>query len=315
MAALPIEKLDALETRFRNVEAELSSGPTPDAFVRLSKEYAELQPVVAPILAYRKAVRDLDGAPRSWSSPATARWRRWRAPRSPSCKPKIAEMESQIRILLLPKDAADEKNVILEVRGGHRRRRGGAVRGRPPAHVPALRRPPGLEGHDHGGEPGRGRRLQGSDRQHLGQGRLRADEVRVRRPPRAARAGDRGSGRIHTSAATVAVLPEVEDIDIEIRDQDIRIDTMRSSGAGGQHVNTTDSAVRITHLPTGHRRHLRHEVAAPEPRAGDERAAGAALRDAARGARHGALRTRGASRWAPATAPSASAPTTSRRAG
>ena len=113
-----------------------------------------------------------------------------------------------------------------------------------------------------GGEPGRSRRLQGSHRQDHRQGRLCPAEVRSRACTAcSACRRPKTQGRIHTSAATVAVLPEVEDIDIEIRTEDIRIDTMRSSGAGGQHVNTTDSAVRITHLPIGHRRDRRRRRA------------------------------------------------------
>src|SRR5687768_7886132 len=250
MAALPIDKLDALETRFRNVEAELTSGPAPDAFVRLSKEYAELQPVVAPILDYRRAVRDLESAQELIES-GDREMAEMASAEIAELKPKIAEMEAEIRILLLPKDAADEKSVILEVRGGTGGDEAALFAG---DLLRMYQRYADLQGwkftlmEESPGEVGGYKEVVANITGKGVYARMKFESGvhRVQRVP-----ATESQGRIHTSAATVAVLPEVEDIDIEIKPEDIRIDTMRSSGAGGQHVNTTDSAVRITHLPTG----------------------------------------------------------------
>jgi peptide chain release factor 1 len=250
MAGLPIEKLDALETRFRNVEAELSSGPSPEAFVRLSKEYAELQPMVEPILAYRKAVRDLAAAEELVGS-GDREMAEMAEMEIGELKPQIAAMEQKIRILLLPKDAADDKSVILEVRAGTGGDEAALFAG---DLLRMYQRYADLQGwkfsimEESTGEVGGYKEVIANIAGKGAYARLKYESGvhRVQRVP-----ATEGSGRIHTSAATVAVLPEVEEIDVEIREQDIRIDTMRSSGAGGQHVNTTDSAVRITHLPTG----------------------------------------------------------------
>jgi peptide chain release factor 1 len=166
-------------------------------------------------------------------------------------KPKLEAMEAEIRILLLPRDAADEKNVILEVRGGTGGDEAALFAG---DLLRMYQRYADLHGwkfqvlEDSPGEAGG---FKEAVAQISGKGayaRLKYESGvhRVQRVPET-----EAQGRIHTSAATVAVLPEVEDIDVDIKPEDIRIDTMRSSGAGGQHVNTTDSAVRITHLPTG----------------------------------------------------------------
>jgi len=250
MASLPEDKLAQLEKRFDSVEAALSSGPSAEEFVRLSKEYAELEPVVRPITQWRKANDELRSAEelagsgdRDMAEMAEAE--------IAELRPKIAQMESEIRILLLPKDAADDKNVILEVRAGTGGDEAALFAG---DLLRMYQRYADLQGwkfeimEEATGEVGGYKEVIAKVSGKGAYARLKYESGvhRVQRVP-----ATEAQGRIHTSAATVAVLPEVEDIDIEIRNEDIRIDTMRSSGAGGQHVNTTDSAVRITHLPTG----------------------------------------------------------------
>jgi len=250
MPSLPEDKLAQLEKRFDSVEAALSAGPSAEEYVRLSKEYAELEPVVRPIIAYRKASADLasaeeiaDSNDREMAEMAQAE--------IAELKPKLAGMEGEIRILLLPKDAADDKNVILEIRAGTGGDEAALFAG---DLLRMYQRYADLQGwkveimEQADGEVGGYKEVIAKVSGKGAYARLKYESGvhRVQRVP-----ATEAQGRIHTSAATVAVLPEVEDIDIEIRNEDIRIDTMRSSGAGGQHVNTTDSAVRITHLPTG----------------------------------------------------------------
>ena len=250
MAALPEDKLAQLEKRFDSVEAALASGPSADAFVRFSKEYAELEPVVRPIQAWRKLQSDLASAEELLAS-ADREMTAMAEAEVEELKPRIAQLEQEIRILLLPKDAADDKNVILEVRAGTGGDEAALFAG---DLLRMYQRYADLQGwrfelmEEADGEVGGYKEAIARISGKGAYARLKYESGvhRVQRVPET-----EASGRIHTSAATVAVLPEVEDIDVEIRDQDIRIDTMRSSGAGGQHVNTTDSAVRITHLPTG----------------------------------------------------------------
>ena len=208
--------------------------------------------MVRPIIAWRKAADDLRAAEELAASGDREMAEMARAEIDELKPAHRRRWSSEIRILLLPKDAADEKNVILEVRAGTGGDEaalfaGDLLRmyqryadlqgwkfdadGREPTAMPAATRKSSPT------FPARAP-MRGSNTSR--------GVHRVQRVP-----ATEAQGRIHTSAATVAVLPEVEDIDIEIRNEDIRIDTMRSSGAGGQHVNTTDSAVRITHLPTG----------------------------------------------------------------
>jgi peptide chain release factor 1 len=250
MAALPDDKLDALQKRLATVEAELAAGPSAEDYVRLSKEYAELQPVVTPINGYRKAVADLAAAEELLEGP-DPEMREMADAEVHELRTQIDKLVEEIRVLLLPKDAADEKSVIVELRGGTGGDEAALFAG---DLLRMYQRYAELKGwkftlmEASEGEVGGYKEAVANISGKGAYARLKFESGvhRVQRVP-----ATEAQGRIHTSAATVAVLPEVEDIDIEIKAEEIRIDTMRSSGAGGQHVNTTDSAVRITHLPTG----------------------------------------------------------------
>ncbi|RYE43343.1 MAG: peptide chain release factor 1 [Hyphomicrobiales bacterium] len=250
MATLPQDKLDGLTKRFDSIEAALSSGPSAEQFVKLSKEYAELEPVVRPIQAYQKLLSDLESAEELAGS-GDKEMAEMAAAEIGELKPRIEQAVAEIRILLLPKDAADEKSVILEVRGGTGGDEAALFAG---DLLRMYQRYADLQGwkftllEESPGEVGGYKEVVANITGKGVYAKLKYESGvhRVQRVP-----ATETQGRIHTSAATVAVLPEVEEIDIDIKAEDIRIDTMRSSGAGGQHVNTTDSAVRITHLPSG----------------------------------------------------------------
>ncbi len=252
MAKLPVEKMRELERRFGEIEARMSAGPAADVYVKLASEYSELEPVVKKIREYQAAIDEAEGLRAMLSDKATDREMRDLAEMElPEMESRIEALEGEMQILLLPKDAADEKSAILEIRAGTGGSEAALFAGDLFRMYERFASTKGwkvevLSASE--GEAGGYKEIIAtiSGRGVFSKLKFESGVHRVQRVPET-----EASGRIHTSAATVAVLPEAEDIDIEIKPEDIRIDTMRASGAGGQHVNTTDSAVRITHLPTG----------------------------------------------------------------
>ncbi len=252
MAKLPIEKMRELERRFGEIEARMSAGPSADVYVKLASEYSELQPVVTKIRAYQKAVGELADLEVLLEDKSVDRDMRDLAELElPDVKERIEALENEIQILLLPKDTADEKSAILEIRAGTGGNEAALFAGDLYRMYERFASTRGWKVEVLSSSEGEAGGFKEIIATITGKGvfaklKFESGVHRVQRVPET-----EAGGRIHTSAATVAVLPEAEEIDIEIRPEDIRIDTMRSSGAGGQHVNTTDSAVRITHLPTG----------------------------------------------------------------
>ena len=249
---LPQARLDALLARHAEVEGELATASGAEAIARLSREFKDLDRVVERIRVYRDAARELADLDELLDEPAIdAEMAVLARSERSQLQERLARLEHEVRLALLPKDAMDDRSVILEVRAGtggdeaalfagdlyRMYQRYAALQG---WTVEVLSLSEGTAGG-----------FKEIVAEIAGEGafaklKFESGTHRVQRVP-----ATETSGRIHTSAATVAVLPEIEDVDVEIDDKDLRIDTMRSGGAGGQHVNKTESAVRITHLPTG----------------------------------------------------------------
>ncbi|WP_127111927.1 peptide chain release factor 1 [Shimia sediminis] len=245
---VPIERLEQITQRFEFLEAQMAEGTAGSDIAVLAKEYADMKPVVEQIVAYRQLLADLEEAELMLGDPDM---KELAEEELPVLKEQLPAAEHALQLALLPKDAADKRPAMVEIRPGT----GG--------DEAALFAGDLLRMYQRYSES-RGWRFEIIEEQMTELGgvkevvaHVKGENVfarlkyesgvhRVQRVPET-----ESGGRIHTSAATVAVLPEAEDVDIQIDANDIRIDTMRSSGAGGQHVNTTDSAVRITHIPSG----------------------------------------------------------------
>ncbi|MGB3487485.1 MAG: peptide chain release factor 1 [Xanthobacteraceae bacterium] len=249
---LPEAKLDILLARHAELEARLLGDVGAENYVRMTRELAELNPVIDAVKTYRAAVAELAGIDALVSDPTTdAEMRELAEAERPELETRRDELMQQIRIALLPKDAMDERNVILEIRAGtggdeaslfagdlfRMYERFASLQGWKVEVISASEGTVGGYKEIIAEVQGRG---------VFAKLKFESGAHRVQRVP-----DTETQGRIHTSAATVAVLPEAQDVDIDIKNEDLRIETMRAQGAGGQHVNKTESAIRITHLPTG----------------------------------------------------------------
>jgi peptide chain release factor 1 len=252
MTALPQSRLDALVTRLKTVETELSAGPDRDTYVKLSREFSELQPLVETIKSYQNVESEItDLAAMLTDGTTDPEMRALAETEKPALEARREALALKIRLALIPKDAMDERNVIVEIRAGtggdeaslfagdlfRMYERFAAKNGWKVEMVAASEGSMGGYKEIIAEIKGRGA---------FAKLKFESGVHRVQRVP-----NTEGSGRIHTSTATVAVLPEAAEVDVTINEGDLKVDTLRAGGAGGQHVNKTESAIRLTHLPTG----------------------------------------------------------------
>jgi peptide chain release factor 1 len=249
---LPEQKLDALLARRKLIESELGTPLDRDTFVQLSREFSELSPIVEAINAYRATVSELaDLETLIGESGTDAEMRAMAAAEKPGLEARRARLEEQIRIALLPKDAMDDRNVIVEIRAGTGGDEAALFAGDLFRMYERFAAKQGWKVEVATASEGAMGGYKEIIAEIKGRGafaklKFESGVHRVQRVP-----DTEAQGRIHTSTATVAVLPEAQDVDIVINEGDLKIDTLRAGGAGGQHVNKTESAIRITHLPTG----------------------------------------------------------------
>lgn len=248
------ENLEEILIKYEDINMELAS---PDVtsdqrrFRNLMKEQSDLTPLVEAYIAYKKANQDIKDSLEMLEEENDEEMREMLKEELSSAKDKVAELEEKIKILLLPKDPNDDKNVIVEIRagaGGDEAALFAAELFRMYTHYAEARRwKVEVVNSDETGIGG----MKEVEFMVTGQGaysvlKYESGVHRVQRVPET-----ESGGRIHTSTASVAVMPEAEEVEVQIEEKDIRIDVMRASGNGGQCVNTTDSAVRLTHYPTG----------------------------------------------------------------
>ena len=249
---LPDQKLNALVVRHATLERELASPLPPETFVKLSREFSELSPVVDVVKSYRDIQHEIGGLVALIDDPATdAEMRSIAQSEKPDLEARRLTLEQELRIALLPKDAMDDRNVIVEIRAGTGGDEAALFAGNLFRMYERYAASQGWKTEIVTASDGSMGGYKEVVAEIKGRGafaklKFESGVHRVQRVP-----DTEASGRIHTSAATVAVLPEAQDVDVAINDSDLKIDTLRSSGAGGQHVNKTESAVRVTHLPTG----------------------------------------------------------------
>jgi len=252
MSSLPEAKLDVLLAHHASLEAESLGQLSSERYVQVTRELAEIDPLIEAVKTYRSAVKELADTEALIADPATDPDLRGMAEAErDELTTRIEDLVQKIRVALLPKDAMDDRNVVLEIRAGtggdeaslfagdlfRMYERFASLQG---WKVDVISASEGTVG----GYKEIIAEVQG--RGAFSKLKFESGVHRVQRVP-----DTETQGRIHTSAATVAVLPEVEDVDVDIKNDDLRIETMRAQGAGGQHVNKTESAIRITHIPTG----------------------------------------------------------------